>query len=124
MEICIIDDDKICQLLMKRLIHRVDKSISIKTFLDGEEAFSHYKNSSCKCQIMLLDINMPKMDGWEFLEKINLENFKDCNIYLATSSIDYSDQEKAKKFDKVKGYLRKPITKETLKEIIEAYKIN
>ncbi|HIO25889.1 MAG TPA: response regulator [Flavobacteriaceae bacterium] len=121
MEICIIDDDRVYQLLMKRLIHRVDESIVIKTFYNGEDAFNYYKNHPCKCQIMLLDINMPKMDGWEFLENIHIEDFKDSCIYLATSSTDYSDQEKAKKFDKVKGYLTKPITKEKIKEITEAY---
>ena len=117
MEICIVDDDRVYQLLMKRLINRIDGNIAIRTFYNGEDAFNYYKNNHCKCQIMLLDINMPKMDGWEFLENINKEDFKDSCIYFATSSIDYSDQERAKQFDKVKGYLTKPITKEKILEI-------
>ena len=76
MEICIVDDDRVYQLLMKRLINRIDGNIAIRTFYNGEDAFNYYKNNHCKCQIMLLDINMPKMDGWEFLENINKEDFK------------------------------------------------
>ena len=74
MEICIVDDDRVYQLLMKRLINRIDGNIAIRTFYNGEDAFNYYKNNHCKCQIMLLDINMPKMDGWEFLENINKED--------------------------------------------------
>lgn len=119
MEICIVDDDRVYQLLMKKLIRRIDPDISVRAFFDGKEALQYYKTNRCNCQILLLDINMPEMDGWEFLENITKKEFKEPSIYLATSSIAYSDRERAKKYDKIKGYLTKPITKEKIIEITQ-----
>ena len=62
-------------------------------------------------------IRYTEIDMKNQIENISKEDFKDSCIYLATSSIDYSDQERAKQFDKVKGYLTKPITKEKILEI-------
>jgi len=119
MEICIVDDDRIYQLLMKKMIKSLDATISVKTFYDGEEAYNFYKSKPVCCEILLLDINMPKMDGWEFLEKLNDEDFKNSKIYLATSSIASSDREKAKNYKKIKEYLIKPITKKKISEITQ-----
>ncbi len=117
MEICIIDDDRVYQLLMEKMIHKIDSTISIKAFYNGDEAFQYYKRTRCECHLLLLDINMPHMDGWEFLNHLAEEEIEISQIYLATSSIAYSDIEKAKEFKNVKGYLTKPITKEKIIEI-------
>lgn len=119
MEICIVDDDKVYQLLMKKIIKKIDSSISIKAFYNGEDAYEYYKKTRCDCHVLLLDINMPQMDGWEFLKRLNDEQIEISQIYLATSSIAYSDIEKAKEYKSVKGYLTKPITKDKIIEITQ-----
>jgi response regulator RpfG family c-di-GMP phosphodiesterase len=117
MEICIVDDDRIYQLLMQRLIKNIDPTISIRTFYNGEDAYNFFKSNTNCCRVVLLDINMPVMNGWEFLEKLNEEDFKNSNIYLATSSIANSDRQKSKNYHKIKEYLIKPITKKKILEI-------
>lgn len=121
MKICIIDDDKIYQLLMRKLISKIDANITVKVFCNGEDAFNFYKENTCTSEIILLDINMPKMNGWKFLDSIEEKNFKNSKIYLTTSSIAYSDKEKAKKYSIIEDYLVKPLTKEKIRELIKPY---
>ncbi|MBW2960398.1 response regulator [Mesonia aestuariivivens] len=123
MEICIVDDDKVYQLLTKKLIQRIDENISIKTFFNGEDAYKYFSENQSRSNVLLLDINMPKMNGWEFLEHLEQDGIENANIYLATSSIAYSDLEKAKQYNSLKGYLIKPITKEKLLKITQLTKI-
>ena len=69
-------------------------------------------------QLILLDLNMPVMDGWEFLEEFTKTNPpKEITIYILTSSIDPRDLKRAKQFNRVSNYVIKPITIENLESI-------
>ena len=121
MEFCIIDDDKIYQFLMKKTIESISNDVEVKLFHDGLDAISRFKQEGVCCSIILLDLNMPNMDGWQFIQEYKkLE--KTCGgkhkIYIATSSISSLDKEKAKQFEEIDGYLTKPITKNKLLEIL------
>ncbi|WP_121666897.1 response regulator [Mesonia aquimarina] len=121
MEFCIIDDDKIYQFLMKKTIESISNDVEVKLFHDGLDAISRFKKDGVCCSIILLDLNMPNMDGWQFIQEYKkLE--KTCGekhkIYIATSSISSLDKEKAKQFKEIDGYLTKPITKNKLLEIL------
>ena len=75
-----------------------------------------------KCDLILLDINMPQMDGWEFIAQLsscrpNLKN--ETKIYIVTSSIATADKLKAASFDEISGFLSKPVSVQKLKEIGE-----
>ena len=71
-------------------------------------------------QLILLDLNMPIMDGWEFLDEfIKIPCKQKITIYIITSSIDRADVEKAKTYSNVSNYILKPVTIEGLKEILE-----
>jgi CheY-like chemotaxis protein len=67
--------------------------------------------------VILLDLNMPILDGWQFLDEfVKLPIKKEIAIFIVTSSIDPSDIEMVKKYDIVKSYIMKPITAQKLEE--------
>ncbi len=120
-DICIIDDDQIYQLIIKKVIERTGEFDSYCFYNDGIEAIEKLKSSECSLpEIILLDINMPQMDGWQFLDSLiaHRPNFHlETIIYIVTSSIAHSDRDKAKSYKEVSGFLSKPLSVEKLKEI-------
>ncbi len=123
--ICIIDDDKILIFLTKKLINAQDSSIEISEYGDGHEAIEFFKanmqNDSDFPDVIFLDISMPVMDGWEFLDeysKIDMEIRKNIQLYMFSSSISAHDMERATANPNVNDYLTKPLTKEKLIEIL------
>ncbi|MDQ7916290.1 response regulator [Mesonia sp. MT50] len=122
MKICIIDDDKIYQFLLKKIIHIVNKEVTVHSFHNGEEAMEFFKQKDSSFDMIFLDLNMPKMDGWEFIERYQeliTNNSTSPEIYVSTSSISESDQLKVASCDLVKAYLTKPITIEAMEKIIK-----
>ncbi len=70
--------------------------------------------------VILLDLNMPIMDGWQFLDEfIKIKTNKKILIYIVSSSIDPADTEKAKKYESVSNFIVKPITVDNLKNILQ-----
>lgn len=124
--ICIIDDDPLYKLLLKKTIERLNMNIGILTFEDGKQAIeglSKMNDDSAKLpDIILLDINMPVMDGWEFMAQFieDKNQFsKPMNIFIASSSIAKHDMEKSRTYTDISGYLVKPIVKKTILELLQ-----
>ncbi|TQD38508.1 response regulator [Haloflavibacter putidus] len=119
MRVCIIDDDKIYQLLIKKMFKMLNGHVKLKSLLDGQEALQHFTEDKPTYDIVLVDLNMPRINGWELLKEMQDKNIlPNAHVYIATSSIDYQDQKKAKDYEIVKGILTKPITKEKLEQLI------
>lgn len=121
---CIIDDDPIFIFGAKRMMELSNFCHSFMIFKNGEEAINRLKpimmNGEDIPDIILLDINMPIMDGWEFLEEfIKLEAHKLITIYIVSSSIDPVDLNRAKRYKNISNYIIKPISIETLKGILQ-----
>jgi len=123
--IWMIDDDPIYQIIMKKNIYRSGLFSSYNSFSNGEEAINSLKeiirNNSILPDIILLDIEMPVLDGWGFMnEIISLKSQinKEIKIYIASSSIAIEDKERAQNNPNVIGYISKPISQEDLKKII------
>ena len=124
--IFIIDDDPISIIILKKNLELIAISEEIVTFSNGKDAFNHLEKEYLKNEqyVIFLDINMPEMNGWEFLNKVeHLITSQNTSIYLLTSSINKADMEKAKRFLLIEKYLSKPICKEVLIEIKEKNKL-
>ena len=113
-DVVIIDDDAVVLFLHKILVQKSSLSSSLSCFDNGNDAYSYLCSRTTKQPILvLLDINMPGMSGWDFLEKISQDEC-DNNVWvvMVTSSINSSDREKARKYSRVIDYLEKPLSKE------------
>lgn len=115
---CIIDDDHVYVNLVKRIIDIKSLSENLLIFKNGREAIEHFKillpniDSSLFPEIILLDLNMPIMDGWEFLKEftqITPPKGLKTTLYVVSSSIDPYEIERAKAHFLVKDYLIKPV---------------
>lgn len=118
--IYIIDDDPIYQLVTKKLIEKTSLFDDSKSFVNGSEALSYFENTGDIPDVILLDIEMPEMDGWDFLNQllsIEKKFDKEATIYIASSSIAIEDKMKAKNYPCVKDFLSKPMNIEKLKTI-------
>jgi CheY-like chemotaxis protein len=128
-KILCVDDDPITLMLCKKVVERVEFAKEIVTAKNGLEAIEYFDNlfeerktndSIEYPALVLLDLNMPVMDGWEFLESYMLKEYQ--NIFISTrfivlsSSIDPYDINKSKTYPVI-GFLSKPITKEMLENL-------
>ncbi len=108
----IVDDDQIILMLHKRIVIREGLGNNPQSFLNGKEALEYIRrnNSSDDTHLVLLDINMPVMNGWEFLEALSSES-SEANVHVAivTSSTDKADLEKSTRYDQVFDFLLKPL---------------
>lgn len=123
--ICIIDDDELYKLLLKKTINNLKGKTEVISYANGQEAIhgllENKSNPSKLPDTILLDINMPVMDGWEFMEEylsIQEEFSKSMVIYIASSSIAHQDIEKSKTYKEISGYLIKPIVKSTVASLL------
>jgi CheY-like chemotaxis protein len=107
----------------------VDFSETILVYHNGQEAIEglHKINTAEECmpEVIFLDLNMPIMNGWEFLdefEKLQNHNQRKTIIYIISSSIDPRDLERVKNYRQVSSYILKPITPNDLETVLSAPK--
>ncbi len=123
--VCIVDDDDIYQFTMIKTLKSLKLTNSIMVFSDGEEALDfmldNLHNDKELPDVIFLDIDMPIMDGFEFMEeyvKIKPKLGKKITIYMVSSSVDPVDIDRAKKISEITDYIVKPITQDQLTYII------
>ncbi|MFV5691831.1 response regulator [Flavobacterium sp. LT1R49] len=121
-QILCVDDDPITLMLCKKVITKASFSNEIITSQNGEEAlnfFNKLKGTNPESelkkhpQLIFLDLNMPVMGGWEFLDIFNTDDYSEFNtikVIVLSSTIDPEDLEKAKSYSMVIDFLSKPIT--------------
>ena len=115
---CIIDDDDIFRFIMKTNMSKLEIAENVTAFENGKIAMDFFlentENLSALPDVVFLDINMPEMNGWEFItafEKIVGELPKKVSIIMVSSSLDKRDLERAESTNCIHGYVTKPIDK-------------
>lgn len=112
--IVLVDDDETNMFICRKLLKIFDPEIQTLEFLDPISALDYFKSGvKSKISLLLLDLNMPKINGWQFLDNLTSENF-DSDVVILSSSIDPNDFQKAKTEGKVKDYWTKPLTLDML----------
>ncbi|MBP7282222.1 MAG: response regulator [Leptospiraceae bacterium] len=120
-----VDDDAITLMLCKTTIRKAGFSEEIITAFNGEEALEYYEELAQKSQteypqIIFLDLNMPVIGGWDFLDEFMesyYEKFNSTKVVILSSSVDPRDKERAKNYPIVIDFFSKPISKEILRQI-------
>ncbi len=123
---CIIDDDDIYINLIKRIIETRKLCENLIVFKNGKQSLDYFESLLQDTDedkipdIILIDLNMPIMDGWEFIEqftKIKNRFNKSITLYIVSSSINPIDIDRAKSLNTIKDYLVKPIVMNQLESI-------
>lgn len=125
-KILCVDDDAIALMLCKMVLSKNSFSTEIATATNGEEALNYFKNLKKTItenpsiqipQLIFLDLNMPVMGGWEFLDHFREDEFSEFNnikTIILSSTVDPADLKKSKNYPMVIDFLSKPISKEML----------
>ncbi|MDF4221744.1 MULTISPECIES: response regulator [Maribacter] len=119
--ILIIEDDEVTNFITKTNLEKFGyKNISIA--LTGQEGLDYLKTNACP-DIILLDINMPVLDGWDFLNAINeMKLCTEVPVVITTSSFRPDDKLKASSYHNIVEYLEKPINFKYLNTILDNIK--
>lgn len=125
--ILLIDDDEATNFFHQIIIGQANCTEHIEVATNGKKAIeflTRERPDDCVPDIIFLDINMPVMNGWEFLdayEKLEATQKSKIVLVMLTASINPDDMEKAEKRSSVTGFRNKPLTVEMLNEIIQSY---
>ena len=117
----LIDDDQTTNLLNKTIIEKSKHEIDVRVISDPLEIAGLLENSQLKLDdtVILLDINMPDLNGWEVAEQfINFGISESTKIYMLTSSVDPADEVRARKTDGIEALYSKPLTFEMVDELV------
>jgi CheY-like chemotaxis protein len=112
LKVMIIDDDEIVVLIHKTYLKKCGISPDPITFLNGEEALQYIQaHGGTDTQfLVLLDLNMPVMDGWSFMEELSHKSLStQVYVVMITSSLSKADRERAKSFSNTIDFLVKPL---------------
>jgi CheY-like chemotaxis protein len=128
--ILLIDDDEPTNFLNQMVLEELGITKHIKVAQNGEEALGYLKKTSTGDEnfplpdLIFLDINMPAMNGWEFLQHYSgLPQNQKANVVIVmlTTSLNPDDRAKAHQISEVTGFETKPLTADKLKALMEKY---
>lgn len=125
LKVMLTDDDETYNFICANLLRTGNFSTNIKAFTSAEEALNILKtytpNEFPDC--IFLDLDMPAMDGWDFMEEFNKlpVHCQRCNVFILTSSVSDADICRTVRYPAICELISKPLSVEKLKEIKELY---
>jgi CheY-like chemotaxis protein len=125
--VLLVDDDSVSNFISTKTLERMAIADDIHTALNGEQALDlfsgYYRDTNSLPDVILLDLNMPVMDGFDFLKafkQLDLPTRDSITIIVVSSSMHPDDIRQAKELG-ANGYMSKPVTTQGLTEALEAY---
>ena len=118
---CIIDDDPIFVRVVRKMMEMAAFCEDVRVFPNGQEALNGLRDiPATECpNVIFLDLNMPVLNGWGFLEAFEtLDLPASTLLYVVSSSIDPEEKAKAKSYAFVEDFKEKPLTLATIKDIL------
>lgn len=126
--ILLIDDDPATNFLHKFVLQKESCAENIVAFQSAEEALEYIKetvrNGFHYPELIFLDINMPRKNGWEFIEeynKISNQNKLSKIVVMLTTSLDPKDREKAESIKDINQFLSKPLTSDKIHQVLDSF---
>jgi CheY-like chemotaxis protein len=130
--ILLVDDDEATNFLNQRIIRKADINADVQVAYNGKEALEFLTNTGQhaaettlpQAGLIFLDINMPGMNGWEFLKaykELPDEQTRRIKVLMLTTSVNPDEEKKAVDIPEVKGFIHKPLTVEKLEKAIKVY---
>lgn len=125
-KILCVDDDPITLMLCRKVVAKAEFAKVTDSAQNGEDALRYFdqlimNKSTDYPKLILLDLNMPVMGGWEFLDNFSKGSyskiFSDVKVIVLSSTIDPQDVEKSKSYDMVLDFMSKPITTDMLEKL-------
>lgn len=126
--ILLIDDDEATNFIHSMVISQLNCTKNIVTKENGVEALDYLRSINEQTEkhpqpdLILLDINMPGMNGWEFLEeykKLNDNQLAKTVIVMLTTSLNPDDKEKTNHITDIRGFMHKPLTKDMMNQVLD-----
>ena len=128
--ILLVDDDEISNLFNKIFIAKLDLNVDVDFVLNGKEALDllipskHYSTILMPC-LLLLDIKMPVMNGWEFIKiyekEVSVDVKNKTTIVMLTTSENEADKIEAMKNSNIKEFIQKPLSEKDIKYLVKKY---
>ena len=122
LQVLVVDDSEADQFLCQYALEHYDPSMTILKAYDGKEALAVIDEKTVKPDYIFLDINMPRMNGFEFLEAYqHRPDSESTVIVMLTSSIQDDDYQRCMSYSQVKMFLSKPLSIDRLSDCFHWY---
>ena len=121
--ILLIDDDEPTNFLNRLTLEQTGCSKTIHVAQSGEEALDFLQNTQ-RPDLIFLDVNMPAMDGWEFLERyrsLPFDRKADIVLIMLTTSLNPDDELRTRAIPEVSGFENKPLSRQRVEQLLEKY---
>ncbi len=116
-EVLSVDDSDVDRYILKKILKKYDAGVNVLEAADGLSALQTLEGLSSKPKIIFLDLNMPRMNGFEFLQAYDKNNDEKSDVVVLTSSANESDRDQVSLYNCVKHYVVKPIAYDSLDTI-------
>ncbi|MEX2593362.1 MAG: response regulator [Anditalea sp.] len=127
LDILVIDDDMTIKMSIQRTISKKRFKNDVSTFNNGKEALLQLDHKANKMDqiLIFLDINMPVLNGWDFMDELQNKDYQEkVNVLIMSSSTALSDKKRSNGYPQVMGYLEKPFASETILDVIDLFNNN